>query len=204
MIRTALSVIAVLVLTALACGLPSQSLPQTQPPVPTQVIPVTAPTDTLPVATDTAAPTEPPTLAPTATATAFVPATLDPASATLAVEMGSMGNMMNGSLSLYLNPVGTPVKSWNGVPIMPQATSGQEYPNHIYSYIATATLNQARQFYAGKSASMGFTGTIGTGYSGSGSKLAHNIDFLSFALSIILTSYDNDTGHVIVVISKAP
>jgi hypothetical protein len=166
MMRNKLSVLAILVLTTLACGLGSQAVPQTQPPVQTQVIPVTAATDTSPAATDTATlppvPTDTPAPAPTDTVGLPALPTLDPASATLAAQMGSMGNMMSGGLSLYLNPVGTPVKNWNGVPIMPQATSGQEYPSHIYSYKATATLNQARQFYAGKASSMGFKGTIAT------------------------------------------
>ncbi|HTX91084.1 MAG TPA: hypothetical protein VMC09_07700 [Anaerolineales bacterium] len=200
-IRKALWVIPVFFL--MACNLVSQAAaPQTQPPVQTQAIPVTAATDTLPAATDTAAPTVPPTQAPTDTATAFVPATLDPDTATTAAMMGSMGELMN--IRQYFNPVGAPSKSWHNVPIMSQATAGQEFTPFVYSYIATATLDQARKFYAGKTSTMGFAGTVATGSSGSGSQAAHNVDFVSYALTIVLTSFDNDIGHVIVVISRAP
>ncbi|MGD0878636.1 MAG: hypothetical protein ABSA01_10875 [Anaerolineales bacterium] len=90
----------------------------------------------------------------------------------------------------YFNPVGTPVQNWQDVPVMPQATAG------------AATLEQAHQFYQSKVASMGFASMPGTGYSGSGNRASHNIDFVSHNLTIVLTSFDNETSHVIVVISK--
>jgi hypothetical protein len=46
-----------------------------------------------------------------------------------------------------LNPQGTPVTEWNGIPIMPQATAGQEFDANNYSFKATATVTEAQEFY---------------------------------------------------------
>ncbi len=47
-----------------------------------------------------------------------------------------------------LNPQGTPVKEWKGVPIMPQATAGQEFPeSNIYSFKAKVTEKDVQAFY---------------------------------------------------------
>ena len=46
------------------------------------------------------------------------------------------------------DPQGEPVKEWNGVPVMPQATAGQEFPDtKTYSFKATATVKEAQDFY---------------------------------------------------------
>jgi hypothetical protein len=129
-------------------------------------------------------------------------ATIDAGSAALAAQMGSMGALMNHTISQFSNPVGTPVQSWHSVPIMPQATAGQEWNTNVYSYIAAATLAQTQQFYQGKAQSLGLTNLPSTGHAGTGSQADHNVAFESYYLTIVLTSYDNDPGHVIVVISK--
>jgi hypothetical protein len=103
----------------------------------------------------------------------------------------------------YFNPTGTPVQSWGDVPIMPQATAGQQYGSQIYSYVADATLDQARQFYLAKAARLGLPTTPGSGYGGTGSNAQHNVVFVSFPLTIALYAFDNDPAHVIVVIAKA-
>ena len=87
---------------------------------------------------------------------------------------------------------------------MPQATNGQEFSASIYSYSATATLDQAHQFYASKAGSLGFSNPSVTSIVGSGSTASHQVTYYSYHLTIVLTSYDNDTPHVIVVISKVP
>ena len=47
--------------------------------------------------------------------------------------MPDIGDMMN--------PQGTPVTDWNGIPVMKQATAGQEFPDaKSYSFKATATV----------------------------------------------------------------
>jgi hypothetical protein len=158
--------------------------------------PAQPPTDTPIPATATSTQTPSDTPVPVV-ATATLPATANPMSL-----MGSMGILAN--ISQYFNPVGEPLKSWHDVPVMPQATAGQEFTANIYSYTAKATLAQARQFYSSKAASLGLTNPPATGSAGSGSQALHNTAFVSYGLTMVLSSYDNDTGHVIVVISKVP
>jgi hypothetical protein len=108
------------------------------------------------------------------------------------------------NISQYFHPVGAPQASWDVIPIMSQATAGQEFQANIYSYIAAATLNQAHLFVAGKAQSLGLIDSPATGSAGSGSQATHSVTFISYRLTIVLTSFDNDTGHIIVVISTVP
>jgi hypothetical protein len=163
---------------------------------PTATVAPTATATLTQVQTDTPVPvpTEPPT---TATAASLI----DAYSVTMMAEFGSMGALMN--VAQYFNPVGTPVQNWHNIPIMSQAIAGQEFKTNVYSYTASATLAQARQFYESKAGSLGLINSPGTGYSGTGNNASHNVDFISPNVSIVLTSFDNDTGHVIVVLSTA-
>ena len=164
------------------------------PPTATMAPTTTATLTQVPTDTPVPVPTEPPG---TATAASLI----DAYSVTMMAEFGSMGALMN--VAQYFNPVGIPVQNWHNIPIMSQATEGQEFKTNVYSYTAAATLAQARQFYVSKAGSLGLTNSPGTGYSGTGNNASHNVDFTSHNLSIVLTSFDNDTGHVIVVISTA-
>jgi hypothetical protein len=87
---------------------------------------------------------------------------------------------------------------------MSQTTAGQEYPGNIYSYTVPTTLDQARQYYEGKTQSLGFIMGPGTGYASTGANASHDVSFISYALTIYMTSFDNDPGYVIVVISMLP
>jgi hypothetical protein len=87
---------------------------------------------------------------------------------------------------------------------MPQAIAGQEFSGYIYSYTATATLDQARLFYEAKAQSLGFSMAPGSGFAGTGSNAQHNVSFVSYNLTLYLASFDNNTGEVIVIISKYP
>src|SRR5574341_396589 len=57
----------------------------------------------------------------------------------------------------FFNPQGTPVAEWNGIPIMPQATAGQEFDSTTYSFKATATVKEAQDFYKEKLSALGWT-----------------------------------------------
>ena len=57
------------------------------------------------------------------------------------------------------NPQGTPVQEWNGIPIMPQATVGQEFNENdtkIYSFKANATAKDVQDFYKGQLTPLGW------------------------------------------------
>lgn len=195
MSRVRKSLPAALVLFMLACNFVTQPL-MTATPAPASAtaasVAPAAETETpspAPEASDTPAATQPSAPSPT----------LSDAQATMNAEMGPMADLMN--IRQYFDPVGTPLKIWHNVPIMSQATAGQEFKATIYSYKATATLEQAFQFYSPKAKALGIIFQPGRGSSGSGDQASHNIDFISFTVSIVLTSFDNDTGHVIVVIA---
>ncbi|HTX79583.1 MAG TPA: hypothetical protein VMC62_07945 [Longilinea sp.] len=193
------------VLIAQACNSAAQSVQATQTLPPTQAAVATATSQPLDTATveNTATALPEPTSTDTATPVPAA-ATLDPMSATLAAGLGSMGVLMNNPVPQFVHPVGDPLKRWHDVPIMPQATAGQEFSANIYSYIAAATLDQAGQYYTGKAASLGLANSPATGYGGSGDQAEHDISFYSYNLTIVITSYDNDTAHVVVVIAKVP
>ena len=95
-----------------------------------------------------------------------------------------IGYLQGTGVSRFMNPVGTPVQVWNGVPVMSQAVSGQEFNSYIYSFIAKATLTQAAQFYAARVAALGIPNQPAPGSSGSGSLATHDITFYSFNLVI--------------------
>ena len=113
------------------------------------------------------------------------------------------------NISQYFNPVGQPVPNWNGIPIMPEATAGQEFkPGQLYSFKATATIAQAVSFYQAKLPALGYTSFMpgpATGSAGTGPNAIHN-SFLYMLkgtniLLIYIASYDSDPSHVSVVIS---
>ena len=190
------AILIILLTGVLACSLVAA------PATPTVAVP----------ASPTMGPTEPP--ASTATiAASDTPAATEAASPsdTPDAQSGSLpvpfSNLMN--VSQYFNPVGQPVQDWNGVPIMPQATAGQEFkPGAVYSFKATATIEQAASFYQEKMPALGYTSFMAgpaTGSSGTGGNAMHN-SFLYFTKSsqillLYIASYDTDSGHVSVVIS---
>jgi hypothetical protein len=111
---------------------------------------------------------------------------------------------LSGFLIFYSHPVGTPLSTWHDIPIMSQATAGQEFQSDIYSYTATATLDQANQYYSSKANSLNWSCfPPATGYGGTGSGANHSVTFMCQGFTIIITSFDNDTKQVLVVINKA-
>ncbi|HET9905124.1 MAG TPA: hypothetical protein VFQ23_00740 [Anaerolineales bacterium] len=45
------------------------------------------------------------------------------------------------------NPQGTPVEVWREIPIMPQATAGQEFDGETYSFKVNATSTEVQDYY---------------------------------------------------------
>ena len=190
-------------LLSVACTPKVQSVPETQVNQAPGIVPATE--TALPQNTATTAPTatETPTQTPTDTPAPVTPAaTVNPLLATAEAMAGSA--IIMTSYSQYLDPVGTPLTSWKNIPIMPQATAGQEFTANIYSYKAAATLAQALQFYLSNK-SLGYAEPPVQLSSGTGSQASHNSSILYSGLpqTIVVSSYDNDTGHVVVVIDKS-
>lgn len=54
-----------------------------------------------------------------------------------------------------LNPQGTPVQEWNGIPVMPEAIAGEETQG-MYSYTVNATSEAVAQFYTTRLPDLGW------------------------------------------------
>ncbi|MBI2757156.1 MAG: hypothetical protein HYX49_00590 [Chloroflexi bacterium] len=57
----------------------------------------------------------------------------------------------------YANPTGQPVSDWNGIPIMPAASVGQEFNQNTYSFKVKDTLENAQTFYNDNLKALGWT-----------------------------------------------
>ncbi len=193
-----------LVLTTVACGLMSQAAPATQTVIPPSDTPIftatTAPSDT-PAVTDTAQPSNTPAATETVSSIAALQTQL------VATEYALMGPSahLTGFLNLYSNPTGTPLESWHDIPIMKEATVGQEFQADIYSYKAPVTLQQATAFYAKQASTLNWSCIgPGSGSSGTGDQANHDSTFLCGPISIEIASFDKDPNQVLVVLNKAP
>ncbi|MEO8358258.1 MAG: hypothetical protein ABI621_20320 [Chloroflexota bacterium] len=61
----------------------------------------------------------------------------------------------------YFNPEGTPVSEWNGIPIMPQATAGEEFTDSsTYSFKVDASVKEAQDFYSAELIKLGWTSSF--------------------------------------------
>jgi hypothetical protein len=58
------------------------------------------------------------------------------------------------------NPQGKPASEWKGVPIMPQATAGQEIDANNYSFKFTGTVKEAQDFYGDALGKLGWSSTV--------------------------------------------
>jgi hypothetical protein len=57
-----------------------------------------------------------------------------------------------------LDPQGTPVQEWRGIPIMPQALAGQEFSeSNTYSFRVNATAQEVQEFYNQQLGTLGWT-----------------------------------------------
>ncbi len=64
-------------------------------------------------------------------------------------------------ISKYMNPTGTPAKDWNGIPIMTQATAGQEFDSSTYSFRASGTTAaDIQSFYNDKLTAAGWSSSL--------------------------------------------
>ena len=198
------SALIALVLTTVACGLMSQAAPPTQtgiPPSDTPAATVTLDSSDTPVSTDTAQPSD----TPVATATVSQLVALQ--TQIVGTEFALMGPSAHliGFLNLYSNPAGTPLESWHDIPIMQEATAGQEFQADIYSYKASATLQQATAFYAKQASTLNWSCfPPASGSSGTGDQANHQTTFLCGPITILAASFDKDPSQVLVVLNKAP
>lgn len=92
----------------------------------------------------------------------------------------------------YLNPTGAPVSEWNTIPVMPQATAGQEFNKNTYSYKASGiTEADVQSFYNDKLKALGWTSPFSAQGGSTGGIMLFTKD--SSVLSITVTTVDQNT-----------
>ncbi len=91
----------------------------------------------------------------------------------------------------YLNPQGTPVKEWNGIPIMTQATAGEEFSKNTYSYrVPGVQESDVQTFYSDKLKAAGWSSPFSAQGGSAGGLMLFTKD--NSILSITITKSDQD------------
>ena len=99
----------------------------------------------------------------------------------------------------FLNPQGTPVSEWKGIPVMSQATAGQEFAeNSTYSYKVNASIPEVQDFYKTELEKLGWKSFFNLPSESSGSVQVFQKD--SSILTITIVEKD---GNVVVMLSMA-
>ncbi len=124
--------------------------------------------------------------------TGTVPGVQDLASTAEAVASSIPSAMPNiPDVTGFLNPTGAPVKDWNGIPVMQQATAGQEFDKNTYSFKAgTIAAADVESFYNTQLKGLGWTASF-SGAAGSEAVMAFTKG--SSVLTIVVTKSDKDT-----------
>ncbi|MGE5462201.1 MAG: hypothetical protein ACM3PS_02525 [Syntrophothermus sp.] len=99
----------------------------------------------------------------------------------------------------FFNPQGTPVSEWNGLPVMPQATAGQEFKeSHTYSYKVDASVKEAQDYYNTELVKLGWKSSFNM--PGNDSVAVQMFQKDSSILTVTITEVN---GSVVVVLSLA-
>jgi len=100
----------------------------------------------------------------------------------------------------YFNPSGTPLDQWNDIPIMPQATAGEEFGETTYSFTAPVSATDVQDFYNQSMEDLGWTSPFGFQASEEGGILFYQKD--SDFVTITITPDQNDSNSVDVILQK--
>lgn len=96
-----------------------------------------------------------------------------------------------------LNPQGAPVQEWKSIPIMPQATAGQEFTeSNIYSFKVNATTKEIGDFYTQKLTPLGWKQPFGTTTQGDTAILFFQKESTSLTITIM-----SSEGSMVVILT---
>lgn len=99
----------------------------------------------------------------------------------------------------YFNPEGTPVSEWNGIPVMPQATAGEEFADGTtYSSKVNASVKEAQDFYSAELPKLGWSPS----FSMPGNDMVAVLVFQKDS-SILTVTITDVNGSVVVVLTLA-
>lgn len=97
----------------------------------------------------------------------------------------------------FFNPEGVPVSEWNEIPVMPQATAGQEFTDsNTYSFKVSATMEEARDFYNAQLPPLGWSSFFNMPADASGSVQVFQKDDNILTITIV-----DVNGSVIVILA---
>ena len=85
------------------------------------------------------------------------------------------------------DPQGEPVAEWKGVPIMSQATAGQEHDSSNYSFKFTGTTKEATDFYNAEMVNLGWSSLFSMPGDTNGAVLAFQKDNNFLTITIATT-----------------
>ena len=100
----------------------------------------------------------------------------------------------------YFDPTGTPVDEWNGIPVMPAATAGEEFSESTYSYTVPSSTTDVQTFYTQKMEELGWTSSFSFPVSGEGGILVFQKENELATITIALDQ--NDSNSVDVILQK--
>jgi hypothetical protein len=180
--HTKFALISCISFLAIACGLTSVPIPAVQNLLTTAEAAAT----TIPSTGDAAATAIHATVEAAATS---IPATVE----SMATSIPSMAPGLPSipDVSGFLNPTGTPASDWNGIPVMSQATSGQEFTKSTYGY-RVPLMDQAEieSYYDQKLQTLGWKSEFSASTGAHGGILVFSKD--SQVLTITVTTQDQD------------
>ena len=96
----------------------------------------------------------------------------------------------------YLNPEGAPLSEWNGIPIMPGATVGQEYNEGlVYSFKVNASVEDAVAYYKDELVKLGWNSSFDLPIEGEGGIMLYSKD--DNLLTLTFTFVDGETTVIL-------
>jgi hypothetical protein len=100
----------------------------------------------------------------------------------VASEMPDFGNMFN--------PQGEPVAEWKGIPIMSQASAGQEHDANNYSFKFTGTTKEAMDFYNAEMVKLGWSSMFSMPGDANGAILVFESGDQLLTITVVTTDAD--------------
>jgi hypothetical protein len=97
----------------------------------------------------------------------------------------------------YVDPQGTPAADWKGIPIMPQATAGEEAKDgSSYSFKVDASVKDAQDFYTSELTKLGWSSSFSMPGNETASVSAYQKDN-----NILTVTIMNVSGSVVVILT---
>ncbi len=102
-----------------------------------------------------------------------------------------------GNVGDYLNPSGTPISTWNDIPIMKQASAGQEFNKNTYSFKASGIAEtDVQTFYTDQLKALGWASTFGFQGGGQGGVMLFTKD----SKTLTITVAPDQSNNIVVIL----